>query len=347
MDRQLIISDNLAPLAPSSRALAWGLENSATSHSRLVGVRYQDDPRLRLPDCDFDSRLIDARTGRHHPHHRLDLRLARQLRRAIQEFDPDQIHLFCERPSRMVRLLLPLRHCLQVHISGFHQQIGLAERWLSRTRLCRQLRWVCYDRQLSAWLQQRGIPDRRIDLKDPSLTPSYLAAVERDAEQVESIMGRRFPPASKLVTLVAPLIASAAVDDAIWACELLKPLRDDVHLVIIGDGPARETVQRYISYTSVSQQVHLLGWSLAAPQLIARSIAYCETSHLTPHSLASHFAERAGVPVVVPDLPVHRPLIRRGAAHYPAGIKYELGRVLYRILNAETPLATAMPEQAG
>ena len=33
--------------------------------------------------------------------------------------------------------------------------------------------------------------------------------------------------------------------DLIWGAELLKVIRDDVHLVIVGDGPLGDVVERY------------------------------------------------------------------------------------------------------
>ena len=55
----------------------------------------------------------------------------------------------------------------------------------------------------------------------------------------------------------------------IWAADLLKVIRDDVHLLIIGDGPQRQALERYHAACATSTtQVHFLGSADDVPRLM-------------------------------------------------------------------------------
>ena len=59
------------------------------------------------------------------------------------------------------------------------------------------------------------------------------------------------------------------VKDAIWAADLLKVIRDNVHLLVIGDGPHRDRLHRFRDQVVIADKVHFLGSRNDVPQLDA------------------------------------------------------------------------------
>ncbi len=136
-----------------------------------------------------------------------------------------------------------------------------------------------------------------------SPTPSRLS---RAALLVE--LG--LPPHVQLVGTVGRLWPQKRVKDLIWAADLLKVIRDDIHVLIIGDGPLRARLERYCRQVCVDDRVHFLGHRNDVPDILP---------HLDVFWLASGYeglpnvimeAMSAGVPVVATDIPGTRDLVQ-------------------------------------
>jgi glycosyltransferase involved in cell wall biosynthesis len=119
----------------------------------------------------------------------------------------------------------------------------------------------------------------------------------------------KLPPQSRLVATIARLWPQKRVRDIIWAAELLTIARDDVHVLIIGDGPERAALERFRDQVQLQDRVHFLGHRNDVVQII---------EHLDALWLASGFeglpnvimeAMAAGVPVVATNIPGNRDLV--------------------------------------
>jgi glycosyltransferase involved in cell wall biosynthesis len=129
------------------------------------------------------------------------------------------------------------------------------------------------------------------------------------------------PPDARLMGAVGRLVPDQRIKDVIWAADLLKCIRSDVHVLLVGDGPQRERLQRYRSQVRVDDQVHFLGirpdlrnWlghldvlclardDLALPQIVLDAMA-------------------TGVPVVAADSPG----AREGIQHEETGRLFPVG----------------------
>jgi len=76
------------------------------------------------------------------------------------------------------------------------------------------------------------------------------------------------PIGSKLIGAVGRLSPQKRVKEMIWAMQQIKFLRDDVHLLIVGDGPLRLALERYRRLTGVEDCVHFLGARLDVPRFL-------------------------------------------------------------------------------
>lgn len=143
------------------------------------------------------------------------------------------------------------------------------------------------------------------------------------------------PENSRLIGLVGRLWPQKRVKDAIWSADLLKVIRDDVHLLIIGDGPQRDRLHRYRDQVCIRGKVHFLGERGDVPRLLPHFDVLWSTSAYEGQSNVILEAMASGVPVVATDIPGTRELVVAGTTGYlvPVGDRAGLAKYTERLLN--------------
>ncbi len=143
------------------------------------------------------------------------------------------------------------------------------------------------------------------------------------------------PERSRLIGLVGRLWPQKRVKDAIWAADLLKVIRDDVHLLVIGDGPQRDRLRRFRDQVRIRDKVHFLGERGDVPRLMPHFDVLWSTSGYEGQSNAILEAMAAGVPVVATDIPGTRELVLPGVTGYlvPVGDRAAFAKYTERLLN--------------
>ena len=131
--------------------------------------------------------------------------------------------------------------------------------------------------------------------------------------------------------------------DAIWAADLLKVIRDDVHLLVIGDGPQRDRLRRYRDQVRIGDKVHFLGERGDVPRLLPHFDVLWSTSGYEGQSNVILEAMAAGVPVVATDIPGTRELVISDTTGYLVPVGDRAGFAKYTAPAAERPLAGGPP----
>ncbi len=189
---------------------------------------------------------------------------------------------------------------------------------------------VVNSRGVQSFYQQQGIPAEKLRLIHNGVAP----LPESKTTSEELLAELELPPGTRLVGAVGRLWQQKRLKDLIWATDLLHVLRDDVHLLVIGDGPQREALVRYARQCQVADHVHFLGMRHDVPRLMA---------HFDLLWLASSFeglpnvvmeAMSAGVPVVASDIPGNRELVVSGETGFlvPLGDRAAYARFAHKIL---------------
>jgi glycosyltransferase involved in cell wall biosynthesis len=155
------------------------------------------------------------------------------------------------------------------------------------------------------------------------------------------------PREAKIVAAIGRLWPQKRIRDVIWAAELLHYVRDDAHVVIVGDGPQRQRLERFRDNVQLQGRVHFLGHRNDVSQFI---------EHVDVLWLASAFeglpniimeAMAAGVPVVATDIAGNNDLVMPEKTGFlvPVGDTAALARHAIQILN--DPQLAARMGQAG
>lgn len=146
------------------------------------------------------------------------------------------------------------------------------------------------------------------------------------------------PENARLIGLIGRLWPQKRVEDAIWAADLLKVIRDDVHLLVIGDGPERARLLRFRNQVRIADKVHFLGERGDVPQLLPHFDLLWSTSGYEGQSNVILEAMAAGVPVVATDVPGTRELVIHGETGYLVlvGDRAAFARYTQRLLSDPT-----------
>ncbi len=166
-----------------------------------------------------------------------------------------------------------------------------------------------------------GLPAERIRVVPNGVAP----APATDASRGQILAELGLPEHSRLVGLVGRLWPQKRVKDAIWAADLLKVIRDDVHLVVIGDGPHRDRLVRFRQQVEIEDKVHFLGHRNDVAHWMPHFDVLWSTSGYEGQSNAVLEAMAAGVPVVATDIAGTRDLVVHGQTGFLVALGHRAG----------------------
>jgi glycosyltransferase involved in cell wall biosynthesis len=153
------------------------------------------------------------------------------------------------------------------------------------------------------------------------------------------------PANARLLGTAEQLTPAKRTAELLWALDQIHCVRDDVYLLIMGDGEARPFYERYARLYEIEEHVRFLGWRSDVPALLAHLDVYCSASNERQSSLALLEAMALGVPVVASDTAAHRHLVISGETGFLAPVEQrsEIARWCLRVLE-DTELAKRMSE---
>lgn len=144
------------------------------------------------------------------------------------------------------------------------------------------------------------------------------------------------PSDAKLIAAIGRLWPQKKVDVLIWATDLLKTIRDDVHLLVLGDGPLRARLERFARQARVDDRVHFLGRRDDVPKLLPACDMLWLASEFEGLPNVILEAMAAGLPVVATDIPGNRDLVTPEQTGYlvPLGDRAAFARMGLKIIES-------------
>lgn len=248
-----------------------------------------------------------------------------RLRQTLRTLQPALVHTWLFAASAYARLALGRRppcpiivseRCVDSWKSGWQLRL---DRWLaSRTDACvgNSASVVEFYRQ-QGLTESTGWTEERLRVIPNGVETPTAPSIDRAAR----LRQWNLPEDSFVVGYVGRLAAQKRVQDLIFAVETLRHIRPQVQLVLIGDGPERERLERFAVSVGGAAHVHFLGH---------REDATACLPHLDVFALASSFegmsnslmeAMAAGRPVLVSDISANRELV----THERTGLVVKLG----------------------
>jgi phosphatidylinositol alpha 1,6-mannosyltransferase len=255
----------------------------------------------------------------------------------IDGFNPDVVHLASpfflgNYASRVAeRLDIPTLSIYQTDIAGFARHYGLTlahdslKRWVAKihTRTTRTLapsNWSCED------LRATGVSN--VHLWPRGVDSEKFSPLKRDINLRCELLGDR--PDRKLIGYVGRLANEKRVDDL-----AMLDARDDIQLVIVGDGPARTRLEKVLS------NAKFVGYQ--SGEDLARYYASLDIFiHTGKHETFCQSVQEAlasGVPVIAPNFGGPTDLVKHGWTGYliDTANPYSLNHSVNQIIQLAEP----------
>ena len=263
---------------------------------------------------------------------RFDPQAVWRLQRCVAELRPDVIHSW--RFSANVISHAVARLCgVRAHVANC-SGVDPSTSWCELTARChiahRGAQMVVGGSAVRDCCVRGGLPGDNIRVIPNGVPPADPPRTTRG--QLLAELG--LPESSRLVGLLGPLRLRKQIKDAIWAADLLKVIRDDVHLLIVGDGPHGDRLRRFRDQVAIRDKVHFLGHRNDVSQLLPHLDVFWSTEVRQGPSNAVMEAMAAGVPVVAADVPGVAELVVPDETGYliPVGDRAALARYTHRLL---------------
>ncbi|MFZ5831874.1 MAG: glycosyltransferase [Planctomycetota bacterium] len=260
-----------------------------------------------------DLRRLHVPVEQLHQRSILDLPTARRLRATIQSAKPDLVHAWDPLSLMAVAgstigdgAAAPVVATLHRPPTGGRGVSGggWPMRQLLRLAAKRTEVLVVNTAAVQTFYERLGIPSEAFRVIRCGVSAAPLGG---SRNQLRAELG--LPPETRLVALVGRLEPDRHVKDAIWATDLLKVIRGDVHLLVVGRGSHMPRLRRFRAQVRVADRVHFLGVRGDASRIAAGCDVVWSTSAVEGQSYAILEAMAAGVPVVAADQASTRELI--------------------------------------
>lgn len=230
------------------------------------------------------------------------------LRRHIAALKPDVVHTWLFAANTYGR-----RAALAAGVPRVLAAERSVDRWkvwhelaIDRRLARRTERIVANSASVASFYVSQGLPAEKFMLI-PNGVPPHAAESAGSRQELLAELG--LPANALLIGAIGPLLPQKGIKDLIWAADLLKCVRDDVHLLIIGDGPHRWRLERFRDQVEIRDLVHFLGERADVPRILPHLSCLWLASECEGQSNAIMEGMAAGLPVVATDIPGNRDLV--------------------------------------
>lgn len=258
--------------------------------------------------------------------HKFDPSAYRRLKKYLKSVRPDLVQTWLFAGNTYGRLAARASGCKKVIASE-----RCVDQWKSWHQLAidRQLakrtdRIVVNSSGVEEFYANEGIPKEKL-----TVIPNGIELGESDSISSNSIREELgLPKETLLIGAVGRLWPQKRFKDLIWSADLIKCIRDDAHLLIVGDGPQRFELERYAEQVEILDKVHFLGHRNDAPNIIRQLNVLWSGSEFEGMSNVIMEAMTAKVPVVATDISGNRDLVEHDVtgALVPVGDRASLAK---------------------
>ena len=272
-----------------------------------------------------------------------------RLRSLIRTWKPDVVHTWLFAANAYGRLVagrggppvIVSERCVDSWKSAWQLKL---DRWL----IPHTAFMVGNSHSVAQFYRQQQFPADRLRVVPNGIqlppAATEFSPAERDRRRA-ALCG--LPPGAKVLGFIGRLARQKRVIDLIWMLVLLENLRDDIYLLLVGDGPERDWLERFARDLNVEDRVKFVGHRSDATELLPLMDVFCLASDFEGMSNSVMEAMAVGLPVLASDIPPNRELVVEGQTGYlvPVGDRASFARTALSLI--ERPDRAAQLGAAG
>lgn len=267
-----------------------------------------------------------------------------RLTKLMRRLQPDLVHTWIFAANAYgraaalragVKCIVGGERCVDPWKNGLELAI---DRYLAQRSRC----IVTNSSGVQVFYAEQGVPAEKFIIIPNGIDADRVTAPSSRSEWAEEL---GIPESAHWVVAIGRLWPQKRLRDAIWVMDILKVARDDVFLLIVGDGPERRRLERFAWQVKIEDHVRFLGERSDVAKLLPHLSASVLASGYEGQSNAIMESMAAGLPVVASDIPGNRDLVIDGqtGSLFPPGDRGEFARCLHRVLE-DRELARRMGE---
>ncbi len=238
-----------------------------------------------------------------------DFRAQRALRDYVLERQPQVVHTWGGVANRHGRLAATRAQVPKV--VAMEQEETSPVNWLDRwhdARLAKRTqRLVASTQHAGHHAIRAGRSPTQIQVVPHGLTV-VSAPNSANKSRLHAALG--LSPDTRIFAVVTPLQRSAHLEDAIWVASILQEIRNDAHVVIVGQGNDYRRLVQYARQTKTTPKVHFVHEMATDVWTEAEVLLSTGTCAASAETILQAMA--AGMPVVATDEPPHQELVVPG-----------------------------------
>jgi glycosyltransferase involved in cell wall biosynthesis len=210
-------------------------------------------------------------------HTEADFAAGWRLSRVVRRLAPEVIHAHDPHAVAVAALALSLdaKGPQPPLVAARRGDAPIKQNAFSRWKYRQVDRFVCSSETVRRALVAAGIEDGRTVVVHDGLDLAHVDAAPRADVHVEFWLPHRAP----VVGAVGPLVAHKAYHDLVDAIAILRRHLPDVHLVIVGEGELRASVERQVRHLRLEKHVVLAGGRPDALSLLKGFDVVATSSH--------------------------------------------------------------------
>ncbi|MDB4778035.1 glycosyltransferase [bacterium] len=286
--RVLLIVESMSPLGPAHQLSLLARHLVTADFEVHIAVLNDRQPNhFSLPsDCQVHHLEIQKR----------DWLAWQKLRKLAQAIQPS----ICHDWSVGTLTRAAIGDCFPQISSQYKSQVNhwrheLHQWWVSRTALG-PIHYVASHQIVAESLGERGVREENVTVIPPAV--DFELSFARDGARQFILDEYGLADNSVIVGTYAPLVPAMRIKDLIWAIDLINCIRDDVQLLVMGNGSQLNRLQRFLRCTAAMTHVHFIGCPTASSKILAGLDVYWNSHLQWPSPPALLNAMQFGVPAV-------------------------------------------------
>lgn len=184
-----------------------------------------------------------------------------RLARMLRQHQPDVIHLHYREPEAL-SLLAARRAGAPAVVASVYDVPAPGQsrwqRWLGGKVWARLDRVIAVNEAVQERVLRYGIGRDRVTVVPYGIDAEHCAVGRGARDVLRAELGLK--PDATLITLICPLALHSGLTQVLEAMWHLSAQYPDLHLLLVGDGPAREELERLARGYRIAEQVHFGGW---------------------------------------------------------------------------------------